>query len=550
MQPFDQYSSVQRRPLDVEDYIDILRRHRSWILGPAFLALVASVVVAFLWPDTYVSTALIRVVPPQVPEKLVPSNINQELSQRINAMAQVITRRDSLVNIIQTYGLYPRDQKRIAMEDIIEEMRKKAIRISPVQTTNAGNRGAVSAFQISFAYENRYVAQKVCADLTTKFIDENIRARSSASVMTTEFLTDQLEQAKRDLEAFEKKLTDFRLNNFGRLPDQFQSNIQQMATLERRMDTLNSGINRLNQEKLLIEGQMRILKEQQNSLLNASAPGGAAPVKSEQVQQADREILQMETALAAARERYKEAHPDIQRLQSQLGVLRRTREKLLEEEKARAAEGKPAEMSPGSARELREIQSALSRAETLMRAKDNEIAETQKELTQAQNVVKALQAKLEASPIGEQEYTELVRDRNLAKAKYEELNIKKSQSAIATDLENRKQGESLDILDQASLPETPTEPNRYMIVLGGFGAGIMIGLLLAGAREVKDASLKNLKDVRAYTKLTVLGNLPLLENDLVIRRRRRLSWLAWSTAFLLGVLVMSGSVYYYYASRI
>ncbi|HBY62017.1 MAG TPA: hypothetical protein DEH78_19525 [Solibacterales bacterium] len=550
MQPLDQYSSVQRRPLDVEDYIDILRRHRSWILGPSFLALVASVVVAFLWPDTYVSTSLIRVVPPQVPERLVPSNINQELSQRINAMAQVVTRRDSLVNIVQTYGLYPRDLKRISMEDIIEEMRKKAIKISPVQTTSAGNRGNVSAFQISFAYENRFIAQKVCADLVTKFIDENIRARSSASVMTTEFLSDQLEQAKRDLEAFEKKLTEFRLSNFGRLPDQFQANVQQMTALERRMDTLNSGLNRLAQEKLMIEGQMRILKEQQNSLLNASAPGGSAPVKSEQLQQADRDILQMETALGAARERYKEAHPDIQRLQSQLAVLRRTRDKIAEEEKSRAAEGKPPEMSPGSARELREIQAAISRSETLLRAKDAEAAETQKELTQAQNVVKALQQKIEASPIGEQEYTELVRDRNLAKQKYEDLNVRKSQSAIATDLENRKQGESLDILDQASLPETPTEPNRYMIVLGGLGAGIMAGLLLAGAREVKDASLKNLKDVRAYTKLTVLGNLPLLENDLVIRRRRRLSWLAWSTAFLLGILVMSGSVYYYFASRI
>ena len=51
MQAQDSFG-VTRRALDVEDYIDILRRHKGWIFGPAFLALVASVVGVYLWPDT------------------------------------------------------------------------------------------------------------------------------------------------------------------------------------------------------------------------------------------------------------------------------------------------------------------------------------------------------------------------------------------------------------------------------------------------------------------------------------------------------------------
>jgi hypothetical protein len=49
--------------------------------------------------------------------------------------------------------------------------------------------------------------------------------------------------------------------------------------------------------------------------------------------------------------------------------------------------------------------------------------------------------------------------------------------------------------------------------------------------------------------LTVLGSIPLLENDLVVRRRRRLAWLAWSTACLAGCLIMAGSVIFYYANK-
>lgn len=548
MQPSDMLT-VSRRPLDVEDYIDIVRRHKAWILGPTFLGLVGAVVVAFLWPDTYVSTSLIRVVPPSVPEKFVPTNINQELSQRIDSMAQIILSRTALTNIIQTYNLYPRKQASLPMDDIVEQMRND-ISISGVYTTTTSRapNSRVSAFRISFAYENRVLAQRVTQELVTRFIDENIRQRSNASYQTTEFLQDQLETAKRNLDALEKKLTEFRLNNFGRLPDQFQANLQQLNAAERRIESINAAMTRINQEKLMLEGQLQILKDQEAAAMKAVAQ---APVDkpNEALLRAEREISQVEVALASARERYKEAHPDVQRLVSQLAVLKRSRDRLLEEEKARAAEAATAAANSPAARELRDLQAAVARLETMLRAKDAELEENTRELEQLRKVARVYQQKLETSPIGEQQYAELLRDRNLAKQAYEELNIKKTQSALATDLENRKQGEMLEILDEPSLPASPSEPNRYVIVAGGVGLGLVMGIFLAGAREMKDTSLKNLKDVRAYTRLTVLGSIPLLENDLVIRRRRRLAWLAWSTAFLIGMLVMSGSVYYYYATR-
>src|SRR5580704_3729916 len=121
---------------------------------------------------------------------------------------------------------------------------------------------------------------------------------------------------------------------------------------------------------------------------------------------------------------------------------------------------------------------------------------------------------------------------------------------MATAIINRQQGEKLELLEEANMPATPTEPKRPYIVLAGTGLGLVIGLILAGVREVKNTALKNLKDVRAYTQLPVLGSIPLLENDLVVRRRRRLAWLAWSTACLVGMIIMSGSVVYYYATKL
>ena len=135
--------------------------------------------------------------------------------------------------------------------------------------------------------------------------------------------------------------------------------------------------------------------------------------------------------------------------------------------------------------------------------------------------IKQYQARVESVPVGEKEYNDLIRDRDLAKQRYQELQMKRSSSAISMEMENRKQGESLEVLDQASLPDTPTAPKRQLIVPIGLFAGLFMGLVVTGIREVKDNSLKNLKDARVYTQLPILGSVPLLENDLVVQRRRQ-----------------------------
>ena len=128
------------------------------------------------------------------------------------------------------------------------------------------------------------------------------------------------------------------------------------------------------------------------------------------------------------------------------------------------------------------------------------------------------------------EYQELERDRDIAKNKFLDLDGKTTKSSLADQMEKRKFGENLEVLDVASLPMTPTSPKREQVIGIGTVAGLVLGLLLAGAREMKDTSLKNLKDVRAYTQLPILGSIPLLENDLVVKRRRRITWLGWSIA--------------------
>src|SRR5260370_4179907 len=143
-----------------------------------------------------------------------------------------------------------------------------------------------------------------------------------------------------------------------------------------------------------------------------------------------------------------------------------------------------------------------------------------------------------------------MRDRELTKEKYVDLSGKLAKAEIAQEMEGRKQGETVDLLAPASMPTTPTAPKRPVVISMGAGIGLLLGFVIAGGREVKDTSLKNLKDVRPYTQMSILGSIPLLENDFVVRRRRRLSWLGWTTACLASAVTIARSVLHLYVSQV
>ena len=545
---------IQRRDLDVEDYIDIARRHKAWIMGPAFAGLVISVVGAFLWPDTYISSASIKVVPQQVPTNYVQANVNQLMQDRISSLAQSILSRNMLTSLINTLQLYPKEMARKPMDDVVDEMRKD-IRIGGIGSMTVGSSSAVPAFQISFAYTDRYKAQKVVQELASRLIDDNFHNRSQDSLMTNRLLRDNWDTAKKNLEAIEMKIAEFRSRNAGRLPDQMSMNLQQMSALQARTTSLNESISRINQERLMMEGLLRIYKDEMNAAKQPVTVERSVERKNERLAETDREIRKLEDVLGMQRERYKDSHPDIQQTMALLAAAKKKRETVQQAEdsvrKAGADESAPVPViAPGAAKEARNLEANYRRIETQIGAKNMEAEDVRKELEQVNSQMRAYESRMQGTPLSDKEYSDLLREQELAKEKFADIDAKMTRSNMAQQMEDRRQGENLEPLDSASLPMTPAKPKRLLVVGIGTGIGLFLGVIMAGAREVRDTSLKNLKDVRAYTQISVLGSIPLLENDLVIKRRRRVSWLGWSLACFAGIAIMSGSIIYYYATKV
>jgi len=545
--------STMRRSMDLEDYIDIVRRHKAWIFGPTFAALVISVVVAFLWPNTYLSTAIIRVVPPQVPETYVPPNITTDMQGRINSLQQMILNRASLTALINKYSLYKKELSRLPMDDVVETMRNNDIKIGPVQAfaQQAQNNRAVPAFMVGFKYNNRFTANKVTEDLVASFIQESMSEATTQSYNTTELLQSQWDQAKTKLDEIDAKIQAFRVGHIGTLPDEQQANYSQLNAVQAQMINVNSQMSRLQTDKMQIENELRLLKSQRAQLKDPNSDQVVIDQKNEKLAQKDKEIEAMQNYLVRLKERYKETYPDVVSAEQQLSALKKQRDDIQKEDASKKPEApRPLPPNPLFIRDRNQLDAQISRLSSLQEAKDMEMKDLQKQSAQINESLKALESRVQASPLGNKEWTELISDRELAWKSFQDADAKLSMSKKSLDVTKRQEGERLVILDPPNVPQTPTEPKRPVIILVGTLAGLALGLVTAGAREVKDTSLKNLKDVRAYTQLQVLGSIPLLENDLVVRRRKRLAWLAWSTACLVGVAIMGSSVAYYFATKL
>jgi len=536
--------SVPRRSLDFEDYIDIIRRNFRWLLGPAFAGLVISTVVAYLLQDTYVSKAIIRIVPQQISQELVKNTSAQDVSDRINGMAQQILSRGTLTNLIETYGLYKEELKHAPMQDVVTTMHDAIdIRAASGVTSMAGTR-SLPAMSIAFSYRDPAQAAKVCGDLVSRFMNASSQDVMDSQLAAYQFLKDEFERSQRELNNIEQKLTDYKQKNAGRLPDEMQSNISQMNALEQRASSLSEAATRNAERRMMLESELRARQDRLAALKRNNYRG----IGGGRISDLEKEIDAYEGAISQMKDRYTDNYPDLQAARERLVVLKKQRDEALKN--AENIDEASVVESPSAERDRMEAEQSVQVVQTELKALALEEKEVRRGETQVNDALKRYQGRIEGMPAGEMEYAELMRDRSAARQKYDEFESKLHKANVSMELERRKQGETLELLDAPSTPVAPTEPKRAMIIPIGFVVGLVVGAILVALREVKDTSLKNLKDARLYTQLSILGSIPLLENDVVVQRRKQVLWVGWATATILGLAIMAGSVARYYWSKV
>jgi succinoglycan biosynthesis transport protein ExoP len=554
------YIAVSRRPLDLEDYINVARRHSGWIAGPTFAGLVVAIVVAFSLPNVYEARAVMQITPSQISETLVQSTVNQQLAERIQQMQSNITSRQSLATLISDprLNLYKDLRAKEPLEDVEDEMRG-AIHIS-INPEMVNKRGA-SIFTISFAYSTRKGAQDTVNALITRFIQESTTTQHDQQNTLQEFFGDEVAQAKANLEKQTEALNKFRRDNEGRLPEQEGGNIAGLQSLEQQVSGVNSELGRLSNERLTLQTQITYLENElkldagfAQEQADAPAPNSAQARQNDELNALNKMIESQAVNLQEARQVFRPNHPDIKNAELHLKNLQKRREELIalqEKQMAdEAAKPKPVVRKATNFAALQtqnRVAGEIARYNAQLTINDTDREFRLKQRDDLNKEIAEYRARLKDTSVLIAPYADLQRDYVAAAEKYEKYQHQKDLTTQSADLISRRATEYLDTLDPPTTPQKPSSPRRGFIIGSGLGLSLILGLALAGVQEARDSSLKNLKDVRAYTNLPVLCSIPLLENTLLVKRKRRITALAWSAAVIVGILAVCGSLFYYYS---
>ena len=555
--------SVSRRPPDVEDYIDIMRRYRSWIIAPAFAGLVISVVASCWWPDTYACTAAMQ-IRPGAANDLLPSSGNK-MQQRLQQLQLEILARDSLIGMIKDpkLDLYKKEQQRYPVEDIAEEMGRKHVKIFPI--SNEGDSHA-QAFRIWFEYPDKYKAAAVVRHLMEEFTNKNLSAQTTEASSTNTLMEDLVRTAKEKMDRDSAELAAFTAENQSRLPmgmsgfgnaasdggfGAVAANME-VTNITNQINGLADEIGREEQNQTILENGLVNIKQQQmqaeNNLTVTQTVTDRSTVSNASLIKTDEEILKQKAFIEGLLRRYQPNFPDVLKAKDELHAMEQHRDDL---EKAAGPAPTPANptkvtvRNPEAERQLNALNVAEAEARSRIQVSKQAVELKKKRISDLSRHLDEIRDKITSSPPIIQKFNSLRDTMTMDKMEYEKLSQTKDNSDNSQQVTEHRAGDTLEILENPIVPETPTFPNRPAIIGMGTMMGLTLGIVLAAAKEIKNTSLKNLKDVRAYTNLPVLSSIPLLENALLVRRKRRLAWLAWSSAIIVGSILMCGAVYYH-----
>jgi polysaccharide chain length determinant protein (PEP-CTERM system associated) len=468
-----------------------VKHYRGWVFLGTVLFSLAGFTYIFLLPNHYKATTTILVDPQKVPEKYVSPTIVVDPSQRLNTISDQVLGATRLQQIIDEMGLYPELRGRMSREEIVDTMRKDlSVKVKQ------GSSGGLSSFTIEYDGRNPQQVAQVANQLAASFIDWSVKNREQQSLDTTEFLDSQLKEAKQNLETQEKKVSAFKMEHLGEMPQQEAGNLQALQQLNVQFQANAEALNRLDVERTLLSRG-----------LESAGPGSTpklAPALTER-QRLEAERRQLKDQLADLQRRYTDAHPEVR---DAAGRLARVEDQL-----------KSLPPDPPVTVDDSDNNAVAVRLQLI----DKDAKRLNDDQARITAQIRTYRSKVDAVPVREQQMAELDRNYSVSKEHYQSLLDKTFNAQMAADLERRQQAEHFTMLDQAQVPEKPFAPKRRAMLPAAFLAALLLSVSLVCVKDIVNATVKNERELRSVlpVNVPVLTSIPELTGSADRRRAFR-----------------------------
>lgn len=491
---------IENRELTMEDYLAMLRRRLKIILIPALLAPLAGFLISYAFPPKYTSQALIIVEGQQVPDTLVQSVVTQDLGVRFATLWTEVRSPNVLRTTLQGIGITKSEEQDKLISDISNSSLYNYSQQADVTSSSVGlssktktKSQPVPGFYLNCTDSNAQRVQQICTALVSSVLTQNSKSRAGIAQGTTEFLSRQLDDAKRALDAQDAKLADFKKHFMGQLPGDADNNVRILMSMNSQLDASTQTLNRAQQDKSYTE-----------SMLAQQLAAWKSSQSSTNPQTLEQQLSTLQSQLLQLQARYTADHPDVIKTKADIAEVQKKLDQL-----NKAAAGATDTNDKANLAEPPEIRQLRLQIHQY----DGVIQQSTADQKRLQSQIQLYQSRAAMSPGIEEQYKLVTRDYDNAQNVYQDLLKKKSSSELATSMEDQQQGERMRLAIPANTPDSPSFPNRPLFAGAGLGAGLALGLFLAIVLEFGDKSIRTEKDAAAAMDLPLLVSVPWLGDE-------------------------------------
>jgi len=558
--------------LEFGDYLAAFKRWRGMITLIAGTVFALGLVTAFVWPPTYKASSTILIEQQEIPVDLVRTTITSYATQRIQVINQRVMTRSNLLEIIDKYNLYEKERKRTTTEQILEEMREDiAIDMitAEVMDPRTGRPSAATiAFTVGYAGKNPRLVQQVASELTTLYLNENLKTRAEETEETYTFLTAEANHLAEEIANWEAKLSQFKEQHIDILPESKELTTQLLHRTEKEIEDIDDQLAVAKERKIYLEGQLALLEphgsDDEDDLMNPATrlealraqymsvsaryspehpdvislmreikglekEVGYVDTTSEMYHQLDR----LNNELALAEQTYSPEHPDVKNLKRHIESL----ENSIKDSPSRSA-SQSSSVQPSNPAYI-SMQSQIEATEIQIRISNDRRAKLVDKLA-------AYEEKILQTPRIEGEYRTILRNLNSASSRHQETLAKQRTAEIAREMEKERKGEKFTLIEPAILPEEPISPNRPAIIFLSLVLALGAGVGSAAVAESMNTAVRGAKGLTTLLHMAPLAVIPYLPNAAETRASKQ-KRLIMVITIIAGIIIMLLMVHFLFS---
>ena len=198
--------------------------------------------------DYYEANARVFVDSNQVLKPLLKGiAIQPDVNQRVQLLSRTLLNRPNLEKLSRMTDLDVQAVTALEKENLINDL-AKTVKLR-------GTRGNSSLYRVSYVNKDPDLARRMVQSLITVFVESTIGEERDDNESAREFLGQQVAEYEQRLAQADRRLSDFTLENAGKMPSEAGSYYQRLELLksEARNATLELGEAQSRQSSLLTQ---------------------------------------------------------------------------------------------------------------------------------------------------------------------------------------------------------------------------------------------------------------------------------------------------------